>query len=68
MDIYSPSRTFGAQIEQRSGNYASVSSRDISLIIKSAKTAFDYAFSTLASVIFTYFKGQSVIKLRRKAP
>ena len=37
MDIYSPSRAFGAQIEQRSGNYASVSSRDISLIIKSEK-------------------------------
>ena len=37
MDIYSPSRTFGAQIEQRKGNFASIPSRDISLIIKSEK-------------------------------
>ena len=68
MDIYSSSPTFGAQLKLRGGNCASLSSRDISLLIKSVNTATDFALNTLAYVIFTNFKGQSVIKLRRKAP
>ena len=68
MDIYSSSPTFGAQLILRGGNYASPLSRDISLLIKSANTATDFALNTLAYVILTNFKGQSVIKLRRKAP
>lgn len=66
--IFSLHELSGLSYNQEVGIIASVSSRDISLLIKCAKTAIDFALNTLAYVIFTYFKGQSVIKPNRTAP